>query len=38
MGISVCMNVCIYVCMCTICMAGTLRGQKSVSDLLELEL
>lgn len=29
---------CLHECMCTICVLGTLRGQKRASDTLELEL
>lgn len=32
------MDVCVYVCLCTMYMLGTRRGQKRESDTLKLEL
>lgn len=33
-----CMHVCLHLCMCTMCMLGTCRGQKRPLDPLDLEL
>jgi hypothetical protein len=30
--------ICMYGCLCTTCMSGTHRGQKRVSDPVDLEL
>lgn len=29
---------CLHICLCTMCMPGACRGQKEVSDSVELEL